>query len=198
MTNKTISRLSTMAKESISTELVKGLEEHRGLTLQIAPRRSGFNGLSVRNGEVVRKIEIKTVDRSDNWFAINGLRGIECLFFDPQYYLYFVLIREQKIMVAQATPFLRAQIPSYQPEVGDDMKKWLELTKAIGEKSGLNIIPRVNFKLRVGIRELVKLLETGQAADKWQDSVESIWCSGATCSWERTFSSDKIVGCKDG
>lgn len=180
-----------MAKESISTELVKGLEEYQGLTLQIAPRQSGFNGLSVRNGEVMRKIEIKTVDRSDNWFAINGLRGIECLFFDPQYYLYFVLIREQKILVAQATPFLQAQIPSYQPEVGDDMKKWLELTKAIGEKSGLNIIPRVNFKLRVSIRELVRLLETGQAADKWQDSVESIWCSGTTCSWERTSSSDK-------
>lgn len=178
-----------MAKESLSTELVKDFEESQGLALQIAPRGSGFNGLSVRNGEVVRKIEIKTVDRSDNWFAINGLRGIECLFFDPQYYLYFVLIRERKILIAQATPFLQAQIPSYHPDVGDDIRRWLDLTKKIGVRSGLNIIPRVNFKLKVGIRELVRLLESGQDTNNWQNFVESIWYSEAPHSWQRTFKS---------
>lgn len=187
MADKSAPKLSTMAKESISAELVKDLEEYRGLTLQTAPRRSGFNGLSVCDGEVVRKIEIKTVDRSDNWFAINGLLGIECLLFDPQYYLYFVLIRERKILIAQATLFLQVQIPSYCPDVGDDMRRWLDLTKAIGGKSGLNIIPRVNFKLEVGIREPVRFLESGQGSDRWQNCVESVWCSKATHFWQRTF-----------
>ena len=188
MKKKPMRQLSTMGKESLGTQLVKDLEEFQGLTLQMAPRRAGFNGLAIRNGDVVKKIEIKTVDKSDNWFAINGLRGIESLFFDPQYYLYFVLVRERKVVIAQAIPFLQVQIPSYNPDVGDDMRRWLDLTRAIGEKSGLNIIPRVNFKLNVGIRAVVEILESGQdTIDDWQNCVESIWHSEAPHSWRRTF-----------
>jgi hypothetical protein len=189
MENRPRTRLSTMAKESLSTQLVKDLEEFQGLVLQIAPRQAGFNGLAVRNGNVIRKIEIKSVDKSDNWFAINGLRGIECLFFDPQYYLYFVLIRERKIVVAKAMPFLQTQIPTYNPDVGDDMRRWLDLTKAISTESGLNIIPRVNFKLRVGIRTLVEMLESNRDADTWTDSIESIWSFEEPDSWRMTYPS---------
>lgn len=105
--------MSGMAKEGKGIRLVKSLEEFRGCTLRIAGRRSGFNGISVYNGNIVRKIELKTVENSDNWFAINGLYGIESLFFDVQYYLYFALIREQKIVVAPGISFLQAQIPGY-------------------------------------------------------------------------------------
>jgi hypothetical protein len=180
--------LSSLAKESRSNRLVKDLEEFRGCTLRIAGRRAGFNGLSVYDDDVVRKIEIKTVDRSDNWFAINGLYGIEKLFFDPQYYLYFVLITQEKILIAHAIPFLQAQIPTYNADIGRDVSGWLDLTKALGTKSGLNIIPRINFKLRVGIRELVRLLESGQGVSDWYGCVDSIWCREKPGSWYKTFS----------
>jgi hypothetical protein len=176
-----------MAKESRSNRLVGELEEFRGCTLQTTGRRTGFNGLAICHGNVVRKIEIKTVDRSDYWFAINGLHGIESLFLDPKYYLYFVLVNEQKIMIAQAAPFLKAQIPGYNADVSHDVEEWLNLTKTVGAKSGLNIIPRINFKLRVGIRELVRRLELGQEVDYWRHCVDSIWYSESPHSWRQTF-----------
>lgn len=182
-----MTELSSLAKESRSNVIVKDLERFRGCTLQIARRRAGFNGLSVCNGDVVRKIELKTVDRSDDWFAINGTYGIESLFFDPQYYLYFVLINENKVLIAQAIPFLQAQIPSYKTDVSNEMREWLEKTRTLSESAGLNIIPRINFKLKVGIRRLVAFLESGQAIDEWQHCVDSIWYSSTTGGWQRTF-----------
>lgn len=182
-----MSELSSLAKESRSNSIVKDLERFRGCTLQIARRRAGFNGLSVCNGDVVRKIELKTVDRSDNWFAINGTYGIESLFFDPQYYLYFVLINENKVLIAQAIPFLQAQIPSYKADLRDEMREWLEKTRTLSENAGLNIIPRINFKLRVGIRKLVALLESGQAVDDWRHCVDSIWHFTVLSGWQTTF-----------
>jgi hypothetical protein len=87
-----MSELNAMAKESEGLRLVRSLEEARGCTLRVAGRRTGFNGISVCEGMVVRKIELKTIVNSDYWFAINGLYGIESLFFDHQYYLYFTLV----------------------------------------------------------------------------------------------------------
>jgi len=155
--------------------------------LEVAGRRSGFNGLSVCNGEVIRKIELKTVENSDDWFAINGLYGIESLFFDTRYYLYFALIKEQKILVAPGIAFLQSQIPGYKTDVGDDMKEWISLTKEIGNKAGLNIIPRVNFKLKLGIYSLVKVLEDKQQASQWSIAVDSIWHLQEAGFWQRTY-----------
>jgi len=176
-----------MAKEGKGIRLVRSLEASRGCVLEVAGRRSGFNGLSVCNGEVLRKIELKTVENSDDWFAINGLYGIESLFFDTRYYLYFALIREQKILVALGIAFLQSQIPGYKAGVGDDMKEWISLTKEIGTKAGLNIIPRVNFKLKLGIYSLVNVLENEQEASHWSIAVDSIWHLPESGSWQRTY-----------
>lgn len=182
-----MAELTSLAKESLSNKIVKDLEKFRGCTLQITGRRTGFNGLSVCNGVVVRKIELKTVDRSDNWFAINGVYGIQSLFFDPQYYLYFVLINENKVLIAQAIPFLQAQIPTYRVDVEEEMKKWLGATRRLSENSGLNIIPRINFKLKIGIRKLISLLESGQATTDWHQCVDSVWQNVGAEGWLRTF-----------
>lgn len=167
--------------------LIKSLEEFRGCDLKVAGRRVGFNGLSVCNGDVVRKIELKTVDKSDNWFAINGIYGIESLSFDPQYYLYFVLSPEEKILIAQGVPFMQAQLPLYNVDVEEDMREWLDSTKKLSTKSGLNIIPRVNFKLKLGIRKLTALLESGQPEETWRNCVDSIWQFEASGLWRMTF-----------
>ncbi len=176
-----------MAKESQSTRLVRSLEEFRGCSLQVTGRRAGFNGLSVCNGTVVRKIELKTVSNSDNWFAINGLYGIDSLFFDPQYYLYFVLPQEKIILIAEAVRFLQAQILGYNSEVGEDVREWIDLTRTLCTKSGLSIIPRINFKLRVGIRQLLKILELQQAHEEWQHCIDSVWRSQESGAWQRIF-----------
>lgn len=169
--------------------LVKSLESFRGCEVRITGRRVGFNGLSICQGNIVRKIELKTVDKSDYWFAINGVYGIESLCFDPQYYLYFVLANpdEQRIVVAQAVPFMKAQIASYNADIVDDMREWLDQTKSLSTKSGLSIIPRINFKLRAGIRTIVQILEEDQGVSEWAQCIDSIWRLEPSGSWTRTF-----------
>ena len=178
---------SGMAKESQSTRLVRSLEAARGCVLQVANRRSGFNGLSVCEGTVVRKIELKTVINTDYWFAINGLYGIQSLFFDPQYYLYFVLANERKVLIVRAAPFLQTQIPAYNTDVSEEVNDWLAATRKLCSNSGLNIIARVNFKLKTGIRKIVSDLEAGIDISRWNASVDSIWQADADENWTQSY-----------
>jgi hypothetical protein len=178
---------NAMAKESESFQLVRSLEQFRGCEMKTANRRMGFNGVSICDGSIIRKVEVKTVVNSDNWFAINGLYGIESLFFDPQYYLYFVLSKERIIVIAQAMPFLQMQIPKYNSEVGDEVRQWTALTRQLCDISGLNVLPRINFKLKVGIRNLLKLLADKAESVQWQQSIDSVWQSEDGLNWTKTF-----------
>ncbi|MCK4689407.1 MAG: hypothetical protein KAT41_03825, partial [Candidatus Marinimicrobia bacterium] len=57
--------------EKIGSGLVSSVETYKGCRINFVKRQSGFNGPSIyRNGEV-RKIEIKTMQKSDYWIAIN-------------------------------------------------------------------------------------------------------------------------------
>jgi len=182
--------LNAMAKEGEGMRLVRSLEEFRGCTLQIAGKRTGFNGISVCNGDILRKIELKTVDSTDYWFAINGLYGIQSLFFDPQYYLYFALIRQRKIVIARGNEFLQAQIPTYNADIAEEMRTWIGLTRDISVKAGLNIIPRINFKLKVGLRLLVQTLEAAgseQQTEQWKRSIDSVWQGDEEGDWQMTY-----------
>ena len=89
--------------EKIGTGLVCSLETHKGARIELVKRISGFNGLSVyRNGEV-RKIEIKTMQNADKWIAINGDKAISKLFFESDYWIYFVLYPENISNSSQST-----------------------------------------------------------------------------------------------
>ena len=84
--------------ESRGWALVASLETFRGCSIKFASKGSGFNGLSISMSGETRKIELKTVSRSDNWFAINGLQGIKKLFFDEHYWFYFSLLPERIVL----------------------------------------------------------------------------------------------------
>lgn len=157
--------------------------------MKVASKRTGFNGISICQGSIVRKIEVKAIVNSDDWFAINGLYGVESLFFDPQYFLYFVLVNERKILIAHAIPFLQAQIPLYNSDIRDDVKNWILLTKELCTKASLNIIPRINFKLKIGIRQLVSRLEQESDIDRWRHCVDSVWYSRQADYWQMLFPS---------
>jgi hypothetical protein len=77
----------TSKTEARGWGLVSSLETFRGFKLTFSSKRSGFNGLSVSKLGDVRKVEVKTVGTSDTWFAVNGLRGIERLFLDKDYWV---------------------------------------------------------------------------------------------------------------
>ena len=92
--------------ESRGWALIASLETFRGCSLKFASKGSGFNGVSTSKFGQTRKIELKTVSRSDSWFAINGLKGIKKLFFDKDYWLYFSLIPAMTVITSKALPFI--------------------------------------------------------------------------------------------
>lgn len=90
--------------------LVTSLETTRDFALSLTAKRSGFNGLSISKSGEVRKIEVKTIHKSDTRFAVNGLQGIERLFLDKDYWIYFALLPENVVVVTHAVPFLQNQV----------------------------------------------------------------------------------------
>ncbi|MCC7353265.1 MAG: hypothetical protein IT330_05860 [Anaerolineae bacterium] len=170
--------------------LVTSLETSRGFSLTLTAKRSGFNGLSISKlGDDVRKIEVKTVGQSDKWFAVNGLRGIERLFLDKDYWIYFALLPENIVVITHAVPFLQKQVKyeNTNAQLTDELKHWLASTKKVSRDFGLRFVPRVHLNIRVPIRKMVKqTLEKPNNAE-WHDVVAEIWRSGEK--WERDFRS---------
>jgi len=124
----------------------------------------------------VRKIELKTVRKSDNWFAINGLAGIESVFFDDLYWLYFSILPENYVMITRAIPFLRKQVsPDIDNRVSEYIRAWINLTKAITRDFGIKFIPRMNFKTRIPIRDLLSDMLDNPDDHDWGDVVKEIW-----------------------
>jgi hypothetical protein len=78
--------------EKVGVGLACSVETYRGSNIQIVKKQSGFNGLSTNKDGDVRKIEVKSMEKSFNWIAISGLIGIDKLFFERDYWIYFVLL----------------------------------------------------------------------------------------------------------
>lgn len=67
--------------EKVGVGLVCSVETFRGCTIQLVKKESGFNGLSTNKNGEVRKIEVKSMEKSFHWIAISSLIGIDKLFF---------------------------------------------------------------------------------------------------------------------
>jgi hypothetical protein len=66
--------------EKVGVGMVCSVETYRGCSIQLVKNTSGFNGLSTNKNGEVRKIEVKTMEKSFNWIAISGLIAIDKLF----------------------------------------------------------------------------------------------------------------------
>src|SRR3972149_8523006 len=127
--------------EKLGVGLTCSVETFRGCRIEIVKRTSGFNGISTNKKGEVRKIEVKTMERSDNWIAINGLTAIDKLFFERDYWLYFVLLPENTIVMAKALPFIKYQLKlSKDLNFLDELEDWIKSTKKLSKSSGLKFI----------------------------------------------------------
>ncbi|OQY48959.1 MAG: hypothetical protein B6242_00770 [Anaerolineaceae bacterium 4572_78] len=172
--------------EKIGSGLVSSVETYKGCSLQFVRRTSGFNGLSVYKSGEVRKIEIKTMQKSDYWISINGIRAIDKLFFERDYWLYFVLVPENIVVMTKALPFLRFQL-SLDKKLNflDELEGWIKSTKRLSKNSGLKFLPKINIKLSTPIRKLVEEILSGEYNFDWKNSVIEIWKMEAT--WKQLF-----------
>lgn len=179
----------TLRTEARGWALVTSLETFRGFSLTITTKRSGFNGLSINKHGEVRKIEVKTVGQSDKWFAINGLQGIERLFLDKDYWIYFALLPENIVIITHAVPFLRKQVKYNHvgADLSEELKHWLSQTKKVSRDFGLHFVPRVHLNVEVPIRKLLTTIQDNPEDPKWHDVVAEIWRSDRQ--WTQLFQS---------
>lgn len=172
--------------EKIGSGLVSSVETYKGAKLQFVKRLSGFNGLSIYSHGEVRKIEIKTMEKSDYWIAINGIIAIDKLFFERDYWLYFVLYPENIVVMAKALPFIKKQMKiSKEFDFLSDLENWMKSTRKLSKKSGLKFLPRINMKFNMPIRKLVSILISNNYDKEWENSVKEIWQNKSN--WEKIF-----------
>ena len=157
--------------------LITALETSRGFSLSLTNKRSGFNGLSISKSGDIRKIEVKTVHKSDRWFAVNGLQGIERLFLDKDYWIYFALLPENIVIVTHAMPFLRKQVRYNHADLdlSAELKEWIDLTKRRSREFGLRFVPRIHLNVRVPMRKLLKQVLENPKDPEWHSVVAEIW-----------------------
>jgi hypothetical protein len=162
--------------EKIGMGLVCSVETFKKGNITIVKRLSGFNGLSVYNSGEVRKIELKTMERSDYWIAINGFMAIEKLFFDRDYWIYFVLIPENIVVMVKALPFIKKQMDLESNKSFDKLlENWIKETKNLTKVSGMKFVPRLNIKFKSPIRKLVKHINSEDYNKDWDNAVVEIW-----------------------
>lgn len=160
--------------EKIGTGLVCSLETYKGADIQLVKRLSGFNGLSVyRDGEV-RKIEIKTMQNADKWIAVNGAKAIGKLFFERDYWLYFVLYPENVVIAAKALPFMETQFDFHKDSAYlNDLKQWLHLSRKLTMSNRFKFTTKINISFPISIRQLYGNFD--KYRDVFQKSVKEIW-----------------------
>lgn len=162
--------------EKVGTGLVCSVETFRGCSIQLVKKESGFNGLSTNKNGEVRKIEVKSMEKSFNWISINGLVAIDKLFFERDYWIYFVLLPSNYVVMTKGLPFIKRQLSfSSNEEFIQNIEDWMKATKKLTRRSGLKFLPKLQLKFPTSLDKLVEHLIQYPEDETWHDSVFEIW-----------------------
>ncbi|MBA4405831.1 hypothetical protein C0389_01015 [bacterium] len=173
--------------EKIGMGLICSVETFKKGNICLVKRTSGFNGLSTYNSGEVRKIECKSMEKSDYWIAINGFMAIDKLFFERDYWIYFVILPENIVVMTKALPFIKVQLKlAKEMDFLEELENWVKSTKQLSKKSGLKFFPRINIKFKMPLRKLVEYMTSENYKGEWDKSVSEIWQNKSQ--WECIFS----------
>lgn len=162
--------------EKIGIGLACSVETFRGNGIQLVHRTAGFNGLSTNKNGQVRKIEVKTMSRSFNWIAISSVTAIDKLFFERDYWIYFVLLPHNYVVMTKGLPFIQQQLSlSLEHNFLTDLEDWIKSTKKLKRRSGLKFLPKLQLKFPIPLDKLVKHLLENPDDPIWHNSVIEIW-----------------------
>ena len=162
--------------EKIGIGLACSVETFRGCTIQLVNKTSGFNGLSTNKNGEVRKIEVKSMEKSFNWIAISSLIAIDKLFFERDYWIYFVLLPHNYVVMTKGLPFVKRQLSfSTNDEFLENIQDWMKSTRKLTRRSGLKFLPKLQLKFPKSLDKLVEHLIKNPNDKTWHDSVIEIW-----------------------
>lgn len=172
--------------EKIGVGLVCSVETFRGCAIQLVSKTSGFNGLSTNKDGEVRKIEVKSMERSFNWIAISSLIAIDKLFFERDYWIYFVLIPQNYVVMTKGLPFINQQLSfSSNEEFIQNIRAWMKATRKLTRVSGLKFLPKLQLKFPIPLNKLVEHLIQNPDDRTWHNSVIEIWQNKSV--WTRLY-----------
>jgi hypothetical protein len=178
--------------EKIGMGLVCAVEMYKGCSMKIVNRTLGFNGLSTNLNGLQRKIELKTMQKSDYWIAINGFTAIEKLFFDEEYWIYFAVVPENIVVMVKALPFIEKQLVLANNVVYlKDLENWIKQTKSLSKKSGLKIFPKINVRFTTSLRTIIESAKKRTLHETWNFSIAEIW--ELQGNWAKIYQSPEII-----
>jgi hypothetical protein len=167
--------------EKVGVGLVCSVETYRGCNIALVKKQSGFNGLSTNKDGEVRKIEVKSMEKSFNWIAISGLTAIDKLFFERDYWIYFVLLPQNYVVMTKGLPFVRRRLSfTENADFLTNMQSWMKATRKLTRGSGLKFLPKLQLKFPLPLDKLVKHLIEHPDDKTWHDSVIEIWQNKGT------------------
>lgn len=116
------------------------------------------------------------MQRADKWIAINGIRAIDKLFFERDYWIYFVLVPENIVLTTRGLEFIKKQLKSANDtSYLEDLEQWMKTTKRLANVSGFMFTPKINILFSTPIRKLVNNILQDQTKDEWDKSIIEIW-----------------------
>lgn len=73
--------------------------------------------------------------------------AIDKLFFDKDFWMYFVLLPENIVVMTRALPFIYTQMKlSNETNFLKELEDWIKSTKTLSKNSSLTFVPRINIK----------------------------------------------------
>src|SRR5882672_3249606 len=163
-------------REKVGVGLVCSVETFRGCNIQLVKKTSGFNGLSTNRDGEVRKIEVKSMEKSFSWIAISSLTAIDKLFFERDYWIYFVLFPQNYVVMTQGLPFITRQLAfTSNEDFIQNIRAWMKATRRLTRDSGLTFLPKLQLKFPVPLSKIVEHLIQNPDDTTWHDSVKEIW-----------------------
>jgi hypothetical protein len=120
------------------------------------------------------------------WIAISGLIAIDKLFFERDYWIYFVLLPENYVVMTKGLPFMRSQLKlTANNDYVESLQEWMRATRRLTKTSGLKFLPKLQLKFPVGLDEVVKQLTKNPSSKAWRGSVIEIWQNKG--SWQNIY-----------
>jgi len=116
------------------------------------------------------------MEKSFNWIAISGITAIDKLFFERDYWLYFVLLPKNYVVMTKGLPFIKKQLSfSTSEEFLLSIDEWMTVTRRLTRKSGLKFLPKLQVKFPMPLDKLVEHLTNNPQDETWHVSVSEIW-----------------------